>query len=185
MQLNRRNFLVAVAGFTVSHTLLARSISAQQTKPTRLILLGTKGGPRVGEAGRSNPSTLVLINDVPYLIDCGYGVSKQLITANVALDRLRYLFITHHHSDHNLEFGPLIYNTWITGLPAHIDAYGPTGLAKMAEDFFSYLKFDIDTRIVDEGRTDPRKLVTVHEFNNAGVVMVNDDVKVSACLVRH
>jgi len=158
---------------------------SQEKKSTRVILLGTKGGPRVGEAGRSNPSTLVMINDVPYLVDCGYGVSKQLITAKVALDRLRYLFITHHHSDHNLEFGPLIYNTWITGLPAHIDAYGPTGLTKMADDFFNYLKFDIDTRIVDEGRTDPRKLVTVHEIEKPGVVMVNDDVKVSMCLVRH
>jgi ribonuclease BN (tRNA processing enzyme) len=111
-------------------------------------------------------------------------VTKQLISANIALNRLRYIFITHHHSDHNLEFGPLLYNTWITGLPAQIDAYGPTGLPKMAQDFFDYLKFDIDTRIVDEGRTDPRKLVTSHEIK-AGTVLVNDDVKVSACLVRH
>ena len=148
------------------------------------MLLGTKGGPRVGEAGRSNPSTLIMINDVPYLIDCGYGVTKQLITANVALNRLRYIFITHHHSDHNLEFGPLLYNTWITGLPAQIDAYGPTGLTRMAQQFFDYLKFDIDTRIADEGRTDPRKLVTTHEIK-AGVVLENDDVKVSACIVPH
>ena len=155
-----------------------------QKKSTRVVLLGTKGGPRVGEAGRSNPSTLIMINDVPYLVDCGYGVTKQLITTGVALDRLKYIFITHHHSDHNLEFGPLIYNTWITGLPAHIDAYGPPGLKKMAKLFFDYLKFDIDTRIVDEGRTDPRKLVTTHEIK-PGVVLVNDDVKVSSCLVRH
>jgi len=185
MLTNRREFLSAAAGFVVSQSLLRGVAVSQEKKSTRVILLGTKGGPRVGEAGRSNPSTLVMINDVPYLVDCGYGVSKQLITAKVALDRLRYLFITHHHSDHNLEFGPLIYNTWITGLPAHIDAYGPTGLTKMADDFFNYLKFDIDTRIVDEGRTDPRKLVTVHEIEKPGVVMVNDDVKVSMCLVRH
>jgi len=185
MLTNRREFLSAAAGFVVSQSLLRGVAVSQEKKSTRVILLGTKGGPRVGEAGRSNPSTLVMINDVPYLVDCGYGVSKQLITAKVALDRLRYLFITHHHSDHNLEFGPLIYNTWITGLPAHIDAYGPTGLTKMAEDFFNYLKFDIDTRIVDEGRTDPRKLVTVHEIEKPGVVMLNDDVKVSMCLVRH
>lgn len=159
-------------------------VALGQKKSTRIVLLGTKGGPRVGEAGRSNPSTLVLINDVPYLIDCGYGVTKQLITKGVALDRLRYIFITHHHSDHNLEFGPLLYNTWITGLPAHIDAYGPPGLAEMAENFFDYLKFDIDTRMVDEGRTDPRKLVTAHEVK-PGVVLVNDDVKVSASLVPH
>lgn len=168
----------------VSQTLLNRS-AFSQNKSTRIVLLGTKGGPRVGEAGRSNPATLLVINDVPYLIDCGYGVTKQLITAGITLDRLRYIFITHHHSDHNLEFGPLIYNTWITGLPAQIDAYGPPGLTKMAEQFFDYQKFDIDVRIVDEGRTDPRKLVTTHEISKPGVVLTNNDVKVSMCVVRH
>lgn len=181
----RREFLTLTMGFMVSQTLLTRSAFSQQNKSTRIILLGTKGGPRVGEAGRSNPATLLLINDVPYLIDCGYGVTKQLVTANIALNRLRYIFITHHHSDHNLEFGPLIYNTWITGLPAQIDAYGPPGLAKMAEQFFDYQKFDIDIRIPDEGRTDPRKLVTTHEISKPGMVLTNADVKVSMCVVRH
>ncbi|HEX6648831.1 MAG TPA: MBL fold metallo-hydrolase [Pyrinomonadaceae bacterium] len=181
MKPTRREFVFAATSFA----LLSRYAFSQQTKPTRIILLGTKGGPRVGEAGRSNPSTLILINDIPYLVDCGYGASKQLITAGVALNRLRYIFITHHHSDHNLEFGPLIYNAWITGLPARIDAYGPTGMSSMAHSFFNYLKFDIDTRIVDEGRTDPRKLITTHEIEKPGVVLVNDDVKVRACLVRH
>jgi ribonuclease BN (tRNA processing enzyme) len=183
MQSTRRQFLSTAAGFIISYALMGR-VALGQKKSTRVVLLGTKGGPRVGEAGRSNPSTLILINDVPYLVDCGYGVTKQLITTGVALNQLRYIFITHHHSDHNLEFGPLLYNTWITGLPAQIDAYGPPGLAKMAEQFFDYLKFDIDTRIVDEGRTDPRKLVTTHEIK-PGIVLVNTDVKVSACLVRH
>ena len=185
MQQTRREFIGAVAGFAASVSLHPRKVLSQQAKPTRLILLGTKGGPRVGEAGRSNPSTLILINDIPYVIDCGYGTTKQLLNANVAVNRLRYLFITHHHSDHNLEFGPLIYNAWITGIPTHIDAYGPPGLTKMAHDFFEYEKFDIDTRIVDEGRPDPRKLLTVHEFSKPGVVLTNDDVKVTSCRVRH
>ena len=185
MLTTRRDFLTLATGFMVSQTLFNRSAFSQQNKSTRIVLLGTKGGPRVGEAGRSNPATLLVINDVPYLIDCGYGVTKQLITAGIALDRLRYIFITHHHSDHNLEFGPLIYNTWITGLPAQIDAYGPPGLTKMAQQFFEYQKFDIDVRIVDEGRTDPRKLVTTHEISKPGVVLTNTDVKVSMCVVRH
>ena len=185
MQQTRRQFLGAAAGFAVSCSFRPQIALGQQKKPTRLILLGTKGGPRVGEAGRSNPSTLLLINDVPYVVDCGYGTTKQLLNAGVAVNRLRYIFITHHHSDHNLEFGPLLYNSWITGISAHVDAYGPPGLTKMAHDFFSYLKFDIDTRIVDEGRPDPRQLVTVHEMDKPGVVMENADVKVSSCLVRH
>ena len=181
----RRRFITNATGFLTSYTLLPRLFLSQQHKPTRLILLGTKGGPRVGEAGRSNPSTLLVVNDVPYLVDCGYGTSKQLITAGIALNRLRYIFITHHHSDHNLELGPLTYNAWITGLPVRLDAYGPAGLTRMTHDFFNYLQFDINTRIVDEGRADPRKLITTHEITNPGLVMSNDDVKVSSCLVRH
>jgi ribonuclease BN (tRNA processing enzyme) len=165
--------------------LISRLGAGQDKKGTRLILLGTKGGPQVGESGRSNCSTVLLINDVPYVVDCGYGTSRQLIAARVPLNRLRYIFITHHHSDHNLEYGPLLYNAWVTGLPVRVDAYGPPGLDKMSQDFFHYMKFDIDTRIVDEGRPDPRGLVSVHEFDKPGEVLVNNDVKVRACLVRH
>lgn len=185
MKTSRRQFLAA-ASFAASYALLPRFATLGQVKkPTRVILLGTKGGPRLGEAGRTNVSTLIMINDVPYLVDCGYGTSKQLITAGVALNRLRYIFITHHHSDHNLDFGPLLYNAWITGQPVQVDAYGPPGLDQMARDFFHYLKFDIDTRIADEGRTDPHKLIASHDVVKPGIVMTNDDVKVSACLVRH
>lgn len=185
MDCNRRHFLATAATFSVANLFLPRFAGAQNQKPTRVILLGTKGGPRVGEAGRSNPSTLLLINDVPYVVDCGYGVSRQLINAGVALNRLRYIFITHHHSDHNLEYGPLLYNAWITGLPAQVNAYGPPGLKNMTQDFFNYLKFDIETRIVDEGRPDPRKQIVATEFDKAGVVLSNDDVKVTSFRVDH
>lgn len=184
MPTTRRQFLTAVT-LASSYALLPRLAFGQTKKPTRVILLGTKGGPRLGEAGRANPSTLIMINDIPYLVDCGYGTSKQLITAGVALNRLRYIFITHHHSDHNLDFGPLLYNAWITGQPAQVDAYGPPGLAEMARNFFHYLKFDIDTRMSDEGRPDPHKLIATHDVIKPGLVMTNDHVKVSACLVRH
>ena len=181
---NRREFLAASATISLS-AMLPRLGLSQQSQSTRIILLGTKGGPRVGEAGRSNPSTVILINDTPYVVDCGYGVSRQLMAAGIPLNKLRYLFITHHHSDHNLEYGALLYNAWITGLPIRVDAYGPVGLRRMTQEFFNYQKFDIDTRIVDEGRPDPRKLVVAHEFNTPGLVMQNADVKVTAFRVRH
>jgi len=185
MESSRRQFLTVLAGFGVSTVFFSRLGASQQSSSTRVILLGTKGGPRVGEAGRSNPATLLLINGVPYLVDCGYGTSKQLISAGAALNNLRYVFITHHHSDHNLELGPLIYNAWVTGLPTQVDAYGPPGLRKMIHDFFNYEKFDIDTRIPDEGRSDPRKLIKAHEFHESGAVLTNSDAKVSTYAVHH
>ncbi len=169
----------------LSGSLFCRLGISQGKKGTRVILLGTKGGPRVGATGRSNPSTLILNNDVPYVIDCGYGTSRQLLAAGVPLNRLRYIFITHHHSDHNLEYGTLFYNAWVTGLPTRIDAYGPAGLEKMTQDFFSYMKLDIDVRIEDEGRPDPRRMIFAHDINKPGMVLQNEDVKVSAVLVRH
>ena len=185
MRYNRRQFLTSAAGLAICNPLLASRGFSPDRKGTRLILLGTKGGPRVGGEGRKNPATLLLINGTPYLVDCGYGVSQQLILAGVPLNKLRYIFITHHHSDHNLEYGPLICNAWATGLPTSVDAYGPPGLEKMTKDFFKYQKFDIDTRIRDEGRPDPRKLVVAHDFNRPRIVLQNDEVRVSACLVRH
>jgi ribonuclease BN (tRNA processing enzyme) len=157
----------------------------QDTKRTRAILLGTKGGPRLADSGRSNPSTLILINGVPYVVDCGYGTSRQFMNAQVPLHRLRYVFITHHHSDHTLEYGPLLYNAWATDMPIRVDAFGPPGLEKMTQDFFAYMKFDIETRIEDEGRSDLRKLIFAQDFAEPGVVLQNEEVKVSTCLVRH
>ena len=189
MQPNRRQCLAGVGILLGAGNVLPAGAAAAEGKPsagkTRVILLGTKGGPPLSRSGRSNSSTLLLINDVAYVVDCGYGVSRQLISAGVSLDRLRYVYVTHHHSDHNLEYGALLYNAWITPRPPKIDVYGPAGLADMTRAFFAYERFDIDTRIADEGMTDLRSLVSVHELGAAGDVMRNDDVRVTSCRVRH
>jgi len=181
----RRHFLAGAGSLAAAALLPKISLAAKETK-TRLILLGTKGGPTLSRpGGRSNSSTVILIDDVPYLVDCGYGVSRQMIAAGIPLDRLRYIFITHHHSDHNLEYGPLLYNAMITSNPSRIDAYGPPGLRKMTQDFFRYEQFDIETRLKDEGGSDLRKLIFVHDFSRPGLVMQNAAVKVTSFRVRH
>ena len=47
-----------------------------------MILLGTKGGPRVNK-GRANPSNLVTAAGRSYVVDCGYGVTRQLVEAGI------------------------------------------------------------------------------------------------------
>ena len=155
---------------------VSRSL-AQDSARTRVILLGTKGGPRVGESGRSNPSTLLFIGGMPYVVDCGYGTSRQLISAGVALTKLRYVFITHLHGDHALELGPLVYNGWAAGLGTPVDVYGPPGTSRMARDFLHYVKYDVDIRIADEGRPDLRKLLLGHDVEAAGVVILESSLQ--------
>jgi ribonuclease BN (tRNA processing enzyme) len=183
-----------VSGRLLFAALLAAATAATQERPgagapaqagTRLILLGTRGGPRVDKEGRKNASTLLLIDGTPYLVDCGYGTSRQLLEAGVPLARLRYVFVTHHHSDHNLEFGPLVYNAWVGGLNAALHAYGPPGMQKLTDAFFRSMELDIEVRIPDEGRPDPRKLVVAHDVAAPGVVLQNTEVKVTAARVTH
>src|SRR6266567_890182 len=186
MSSNRRHFLKSAGSFAASYALLhTLGVYGQANQNrTRIILLGTKGGPTLGKT-RNNASTLILINDIPYVVDCGYGVSRQLMTAGISLDRLRYVFITHHHSDHNLEYGALLYNASATGKPIQVDAYGPMGLKKLTQDFFEYEKFDIEIRLGDEGGVDPRTQIAVHEFDQPGLVMQIQSVKVTSCRVQH
>jgi ribonuclease BN (tRNA processing enzyme) len=177
--MTRRRFLGGAAALAFAPW------TAAQSARTRLVLLGTGGGPRVTAKGRARPATLIVANNVPYVIDCGDGVALQLVRAGVALDMLRHIFITHHHSDHNLDYGNLVYNAWVSGLRAQVNAYGPPPLRRMTEAYFELNRFDIETRIADEGRSDLRKLLSAHEFDRNGVVMQNGDVKVSAARVRH
>ena len=186
MSITRRNFIGGAAALAAAPLLSPLGGFAQTAGArTRLVLLGTGGGPRVTAKGRAKPATLIVVNGAPYVIDCGEGVALQLVRAGVALDTLRHVFITHHHSDHNLDYGNLVYDGWAAGLRTPVDAYGPAPIKAITEAYWQLNRFDIETRIADEGRVDLRKLVTVHEFAEPGLVMQNADVKVTATRVRH
>jgi len=178
----RRAFLTGAAA-VASAGWLPRLTTAQGAK-TRLILLGTGGGPRPRKAS-SAPAQVVVANGTPYVVDCGDGVARQLVFAGVPLDSLRHIFITHHHSDHNADYGNLIWLAWTAGLRTRVDAWGPPPLERMTRLFFEMNAYDIDTRIADEGRVALVPLVHVHERSEAGLVMQDENVKVTAALVDH
>jgi ribonuclease BN (tRNA processing enzyme) len=150
----------------------------------RLILLGTKGGPRPSLL-RSNPANLILSEGSAYLVDCGYGTTRQLLLAGVQPHDLDAIFITHHHSDHTLELGPLLYQAWIGGLRHPIEVFGPPPLAALIEGFFGSFWFEIAMRMQDEGRGDPRHLVRVHEIEVPGIVTDGTNIRVTAGQVHH
>lgn len=188
VNVSRRQCLAAAAslagagalGLGVSSNALAQAVKAAAgQKGTQLILLGTKGGPRVG-GERSNPASVLLIDGEPFVVDCAYGVAAQLVKAGIALPRLSKVFITHMHSDHNLEYGPMLYSAWAAGLRNQVDVWGPPTLDTMTKAFMESMKFDIDIRMGDEGKPDLRKMVSTHEFSKPGVILENDKVKVTA-----
>ena len=177
-------FTLAGAAAAMSGGSLAFAQDAAKKPRSRIVFLGTKGGPRVG-IGASNPANAVIVNGTPYVIDCGMGVSRQLVNAGIPIPSVKYIFISHHHSDHNLEYGNLLYNAWAAGLSTPIHSFGPAGLVRMTSTYWELNRFDIDTRIEDEGRPDIRKLVIAKDITDSGVVLKTDDVTVTAFRTPH
>lgn len=105
--------------------------------------------------------------------------------AGVPLPTLRHVFITHHHSDHNADYGNLLLLSWASGLRERVDTWGPPPLAQMTRLFFAMNAYDIRTRIADEGRPPLAPLVHVHELTRGGAVMRDANVAVTCALVDH
>ena len=180
-RINRRELLVRVAGVV---TTMWPWTAHGQRAGTRLILLGTGGGPRPRKTSSASAQVIVVGNSA-YVVDCGDGVARQLVLANVPLPTIRNIFLTHHHSDHNADYGNLLWLAWTAGLRTRIDTWGPPPLVRMTELFFEMNASDITTRITDEGRVPLAPLVHVHELHNGGFVMEDRNVKVTAAVVRH
>ena len=92
---------------SVTNAQLAKAQPANapaRSPTTRLIILGTQGGPR-GTAERAQPSNVLIVNDTPYLIDAGNGVVRQLFLAGVPFTSIRHIFITHNHDYYGMAAG--------------------------------------------------------------------------------
>jgi len=187
---NRRAFLLG-AGAMISGAFApigararAQVIGSPPRSRTRLILLGTGGGPRPRKTVMST-AQVIIANDVPYVIDCANGVSRQLVLAGVSLAKIRHVFITHHHSDHNADYGTLLLLAWVSGLRTRVDTWGPPPLEKITRLFLEMSAPDIDVRIADEGRVPLVPLIHPHELTQNGLVWQDDNVKVTAAIVEH
>jgi ribonuclease BN (tRNA processing enzyme) len=151
---------------------------------TRAILLGTAGGPSP-KRGRAAPAAVVLVDGVAYVVDCGNGVARQMVLAGVELNRIRHVFITHHHSDHNADFGTLLLLAWAAGLSTPVDTWGPPPIVQMIDLFLQMSAPDIDIRIADEGRPPLKPLIRAHDLREAGVVVKDERVTVRSAVVHH
>ena len=151
---------------------------------SRLILLGTGGGP-TPKPNRAEPAQVIIVNGAAYVIDCGNGVARQMVLAGVNLGSLRAVFITHQHSDHNADYGNLIWLAWASTLTNKVNSYGPPPLNEMTRLFLEMNDTDIKIRMADEGRGDLKPLIVPHEITAAGPVMQDTNVKVIAALVDH
>jgi ribonuclease BN (tRNA processing enzyme) len=168
---DRRRFLRGLAGFTAlgaTAGLAANVVGVQPTfaqntagpivqnrttlAGTHAILLGTRGGPGV-DLNRNETASAVVVDGVPYLVDCGYGTLRSLVACGIGYAEISTIFFTHLHNDHTSDLAALLTHQWTGGRNKPTDVYGPYGTAAMVEGAMAFFKADTEIRIVDEGRT--------------------------------
>jgi len=148
------------------------------------VLMGTKGGPAIRPGSSMPTSNYLSLNGNRIVIDCGLGVTKGLVDQGVNLNSLSHIFITHLHSDHYLELGPLIHTAWTAGLKTSVDVYGPAGIQAYWDNFNTSMQADIELRIEDEGRPVLHDLLNIHVIDE-GNVMATENLVVDAMRVQH
>ena len=179
--MERRAFLATLGAALGAGALRPRTV---QPARTRLILLGTGGGPRPRK-NIAATSQVIVAGGRLYVVDCGDGVARQLVSAGLSLDALANVFITHHHSDHNADYGTLLLLAWAVGLRTRVDTWGPPPIEHITRSFFEMSAYDIDVRMRDEGHPPLVPLIHAHDVKAAGVVMKDAHVTVTCAIVDH
>ena len=173
----------ALAQQTPANAAAQAQAALKDAKGTKLVLLGTGAGPVPGRTRRMTSHAMVS-NGAIYVLDCGLGVTDRFAQAGLSFNAVRGIYITHHHLDHNVEYGPFLSIGWVQGMPLSVQAYGPPPLKQMTEDYIRAMRTTFDFWAEDM-KMKSMQSIEVTEVPQAGPVMQDDNVKVTAAVVNH
>lgn len=172
-------WVLAVACVLVDAPQVGAAEAGSGSKSTRLILLGTQGGPRPS-AERAEPANLLIVRGKPYLVDAGNGVVRQLSLAHFQPTDIHQIFITHNHDDHNADWGTLMGLAWTNGNTTPITVYGPPGTQSMLKGYLQYFAPNAAAHWMDSSRVPPADTMRAVDISGSGSVYQDDNIRVTA-----
>jgi ribonuclease BN (tRNA processing enzyme) len=151
---------------------------------TRLITLGTRGGP-IPMVGRAQSSNILIVNGALYVVDAGEGVTRRLIRAGIAIRDIDNVFITHPHSDHTGGLAGLLSSEYDSNRTKPVNVYGPPGTDATTQAAVAFLAVSADIRMSEGMRTvEPAKIFFGHD-TGIGTIYEDANVKVTAAENSH
>lgn len=183
---------VGVLAVLVSALGVFSGISMAQTHPSpraptglQILFLGTNGGPPL-HLDRSEPSSLLIVEGRPYLIDCGIGTIRRMLRANIQSETIGTIFFTHLHPDHALGLADVMANDFLADPTRTINIYGPPQTEALVNAAFEYIR--IPNAVFAAERPGNPALVSpfkAHEIQGPGLVYEDDKVRVIAAENTH
>lgn len=167
----------------------------QPSSGTQILFLGTAGGPPL-RLDRSEPSTLLIVDGRPYLIDCGIGTIRRMVEAGVASQSIKTIFLTHLHADHDLGLADVMANDFFTlnlaGSGDTVDVYGPPQTKDLVDAAFHYVALGFTAFAAEPGAIRAglvngqlKSPFVAHEMDHDGVVYQDDKIRVTAAENTH
>lgn len=151
------------------------------TDPTA-VLLGT-GSPRPS-LERAQPAQLLEIGGDSFVVDCGEGVTTQIVRSGRDVCRIQKIFLTHLHWDHVLGYAGLVWGGWSAGRTT-LEVWGPPGTRHMHELLFGDLYRGDAEWISGVGYArSGLESIRIHEIGE-GRVYDRDGITVDAVQVKH
>jgi len=189
MGMGRRTLLQQVAGSALLGCLLPGCSLAQPASPaSRLILLGTQGGPNFN-LERGETASLVVVGNTPYLIDCGYGALRAILQSGISYLDIAQVFLTHLHDDHVADVVSLLGHQWTQGRVMPTSVYGPHGTDALVDAALLYQQANTRIRMYDEARSlDPATVfrgVVLPATDSPVAVYADDQLVVQAVRNTH
>jgi len=184
--------LSVLFGILISVVIIAfaRESTAQSSetslpkKGTRLVTLGTGGGP-ASRAERAQSSNLLIVNGALYVVDAGPGITDRLMRARINFRDVDNFFITHAHDDHTGGLGELLTAQYILNRTKPVNIYGPPGTEILVKALMQALGVSSDIRVSDGTRTVPIAKVFLGHDTKIGAMYQDSNVKVTAAENTH
>jgi len=173
--------LSTMCGATFTAESLAQTTPAPKAG-TRLITLGTSGGPPP-RGVRAQSSNLLTVNGTHYVIDAGDGVARRIAKAGINVRDIGTIFITHHHDDHTAGLGTLMSVAWDNQRTQPINVYGPPQTEALVKAAVQYYGISAEIRIADGGRSIP--IAQVFRGHDVGTGMIYQDANMKVTAVQN
>lgn len=156
---------------------------------TQVVLLGT-GTPNA-DPERFGSSVAIVVDNTPYIVDCGPGVVRRASAAyqkgvkglNASL--LNRLFITHLHSDHTTGYPDFLLTPAVLERKGPLLVYGPKGTKNLNDHIQQAYQPDYDVRIFGLEHGDSLAYKTVVTEIAEGSIYKDSLVTVIAFKVPH
>lgn len=155
---------------------------------TQLVLLGT--GTPIYQPGRAQQACAVVVDEVPYLIDCGDGAMIRIAEARrrgiraLHLHNLRRLFLTHLHPDHTCGLPGLLIGPWVLERKEVLQVHGPTGTRALVDGILAAYETGIAEHRDGILPIDHALRVEVHDLH-PGVFFEDERLRATAFPVEH